>query len=139
MFAKKPSRRANPLSFPADEQGASALEFALVCPVFFLMLFGLFEFGWALHCGASVRAAVTKEIRLLIANAETTQAQFETAVKEELDGTPGASVAIAFAPEMIGTTAVTRISWTYDYQVLFPLLPHVTMSFGSSTLVPKPQ
>src|SRR5215212_6938024 len=93
VFAKKPSRRANPVSFPADEQGASALEFALVCPVFFLMLFGLFEFGWALHCGASVRAAVTKEIRLLIASSDTTQAQFETAVKEELAGTPGAAVA----------------------------------------------
>jgi Flp pilus assembly protein TadG len=139
VFARQTSRRPSLAGLAAHEDGTSALEFALVCPVFFMMLFGLFEFGWALHCGASVRAAVTKEIRLLIANYETTQAQFETAVKEELAGTPGAAVAITFAPEMIGTTAATRISWTYNYQVLFPLLPNVTMSFGSSTLVPKPQ
>jgi Flp pilus assembly protein TadG len=139
VFARQTSRRTSLARFTAHEQGSSALEFALVCPVFFMMLFGLFEFGWALHCGASVRAAVTKEIRLLIASSDTTQAQFETAVKEELAGTPGAAVAITFAPEMIGTTAATRISWTYDYQVLFPLLPNVKMAFGSSTLVPKPQ
>ena len=139
MFARQTSRRAGLAGFATHEGGSSALEFALICPVFFMMLFGIFEFGWALHCGASVRAAITKEIRLLIANSETTQSQFETAVKEELAGTPGAAVAITFAPEMIGTTAATRISWTYDYQVLFPLLPNVTMSFGSSTLVPKPQ
>jgi Flp pilus assembly protein TadG len=89
VFARKPPRSPGLAGFAAHQQGTSALEFALVCPVFFLMLFGLFEFGWALHCGASVRAAITKEIRLLIANSETTQAEFEAAVKEELAGTPG--------------------------------------------------
>ena len=48
-----------------DEQGASAVEFALISPVFFMALFGIAQFGWAFLCGHSVRSAVQKEARLL--------------------------------------------------------------------------
>jgi Flp pilus assembly protein TadG len=109
----------------------------MVSPVLFAFVFGIFEFGWAFHCGASIRAAVTKESRLLIANSGMSAADFETAVKQELTGIADPKVAISFQQEAIGTSAVTRVSWDYSHPILFPFLPNVTLTFSSSMIVPK--
>jgi Flp pilus assembly protein TadG len=123
--------------FLRHAEATSAIEFALTSPLLFALIFGIFEFGWAFHCGASVRAAVTRETRLLIANPATTAAQFEQAVKTDLANIADPKVKISFADEAIGTGSVTRISWTYAHAILFPFLPDVTLNLSSSTLVPK--
>ena len=47
-----------------DEKGASAVEFALVLPVLFALLFGIIEFGAAFNAQISLTQAVREGVRV---------------------------------------------------------------------------
>ncbi len=49
----------------SDESGAALVEFALVVPLFALLLFGVIQFGLAFGGWASVRASVQNSARLI--------------------------------------------------------------------------
>ncbi len=51
-----------------DESGAALVEFALVVPLFALLLFGVIQFGLAFGGWASVRASVQNSARLIALN-----------------------------------------------------------------------
>lgn len=52
------SRRAD------GERGAAAVEFALVVPVLFLLVFGMIDFGWAINRYAAVSNAAREGVRM---------------------------------------------------------------------------
>lgn len=50
-----------------DESGQSLVEFAIVAPVFFLLIFAIFQFGWQMHAQnityEAARAAAAAEVQ----------------------------------------------------------------------------
>ena len=63
VSARRPVRRSR-----SDESGAALVEFALVVPLFALLLFGVIQFGLAFGGWASVRASVQNSARLIAIN-----------------------------------------------------------------------
>jgi Flp pilus assembly protein TadG len=121
-----------------NEAGSTAVEFAIIAPVFFAALFGIAQFGWAFLCGHSVRSAVQKEARLLISNPATTASQIKAAVLDDLENLINPTITIALSTETVTSGAqLTRVTWNYSHPVLFPFSPSVTMDFSSSIVVPK--
>jgi Flp pilus assembly protein TadG len=59
----RPIRRGQSNKRAAADRGTAAVEFAVVAPVFVLMLFGTFEFGRALWTRASLQYAVQQAAR----------------------------------------------------------------------------
>jgi Flp pilus assembly protein TadG len=53
------------------DRGASIVEFAIVAPVLFLLLFGIIDFGWAFSQNLDVRHAAREGARLAAVNAGT--------------------------------------------------------------------
>ncbi len=119
------------------EDGSTAVEFAIISPVFFMALFGVAQFGWAFLCGHSVRSAVQKEARLLITTPGTTADTIKTAVLDDLKTLIKPSITITLTTETVSGAKLTRVGWTYNHPVLFPFAPSVTMDFSSSVVVPK--
>lgn len=60
--------------FRRDRRGAAALEFAIVAPVFFALLFSIFEAGWFFFVNSAVDQATANAARLV----RTGQAQSAT-------------------------------------------------------------
>jgi Flp pilus assembly protein TadG len=122
--------------FRRSEAGNSAVEFALISPVFFAALFGIAQFGWAFLCGQSVRNALQKEARLLISTPATTADQIKTAMLADLKNIISPTLTVAVTTETTGGATVKRVTCTYNHQVLFPFAPAVTLDLGSSVVVP---
>lgn len=120
------------------ESGAAAVELALVSPLFIALIFGIFNLGWALHCGAEVRHAVERSTRMLIANPATTSEQLEAAVHGLLHGADPEQVTVTLAEEDVGAAQVARISWTYRYTMSTPFIPDKVFNFDASMVVPLP-
>lgn len=51
--------------YAKDEQGATAIEFAIVAPVFLGLMFSIFEVGWFYFINASVDSAATDAARII--------------------------------------------------------------------------
>lgn len=53
------------LGFAADKRGSTAVEFAIVAPLFLMMMFSTFEVGWFFFANSVVDAAVGDAARLI--------------------------------------------------------------------------
>jgi Flp pilus assembly protein TadG len=136
VCADRPPRPTGRRWFRRHDGGNSAVEFALISPVFFAALFGIAQFGWAFLCGQSVRNAVQKEARLLISAPNTTADQIKTAILADLKNIISPTISVAVTTETASGATVKRVTCTYSHQVLFPFAPSVTLDLSSSVVVP---
>lgn len=51
---------------PRNERGAAALEFALIAPLFILLMFGLLQFGWYLWTAEYTNSAARETARRVV-------------------------------------------------------------------------
>lgn len=122
------------------DSGATAVELALVLPLFITLLFGIFNFGWALYCGAEVRNAVEQASRELLEDPTLTLDELRADVAGRLHGATIDQVTLTRTTETVGTsTQVARISWTYSYVVDTPFLTRKVFAFDSSIVTPLRQ
>lgn len=120
-----------------DRGGATALEFALISPVLIALIFGVFNMGFALYCGAAVRHAVQASSRVLMFNPNTTANTLKTTVTSKLVQVPITNLSLTITDETVTQTEhLKRITWTYNYMVYAPFITSKTFEMGSSITVP---
>lgn len=119
------------------QDGSTALEMALVAPIFLTMVLGILMVGWGLYCGAEVRHAVERSSRMLIVNPDATATDIETDMAGRLSSADPDDVNLTMTTETVGTTGqIARLSWTYGYQIDAPFIDPVRLKFDSSMVVP---
>ena len=119
------------------ESGATAVETALVLPVFIAFVLGILNLGWALYCGAEVRHAVERSTRLLIKDPTTSATTIQTAVRARLDAADPNAVTLTKTTQTVGTGGgIALLNWTYAYSVEAPFIDTVTFHFDSHMAVP---
>jgi Flp pilus assembly protein TadG len=122
------------------ESGAAAVELALVLPVFCALIFGIFNYGWALYVGSDVRHAIERCSRLLLVDPDTTQTELREAVSGRLKVARIEDLDLQLTNQTLdGGTPVARISWTYSYAVAVPFVPQAVFNFDNHMIVPLRQ
>jgi len=124
----------------SDESGATAVEFSLLATVFFIFVFGVFQLGYALHCGASVRWALENNARTLLLTPTTTQTDLRTAMLANLTDVPNSnSVTVTLTEDTTDPTAkMFTATSAYTYPLSIPILPTQNLQFNASVNVPAP-
>lgn len=92
-----------PAHSPAGQQGAAAMEFALVLPVFLLILYGLITFGAAFYTQLAISRAAEDGARAAIQPGIT-----DAMIKSEVINSLAAS---SIAPRAHNTNFTTRRDW----------------------------
>ncbi|MGN6670738.1 MAG: TadE/TadG family type IV pilus assembly protein [Candidatus Nucleicultricaceae bacterium] len=96
-------KKIHPLSFWINNLGASILEFAIVLPVYLLIVFGIIDFGFLMWQYASISYALSKTERYVYINPSLTNQEivnyanqqvinFGNAINFTASSTPGVSV-----------------------------------------------
>lgn len=128
-----------PRHMAKDASGASAVEFAMIAPLLIMVIFGIFQVGWALHCASSVRYALDESARVLSISPEITAADVEAAMRERLKtfADPEISVSISEDLESPGLR-ITNLRATYVHSLSVPMLPTWELRFQSAAVVARP-
>jgi Flp pilus assembly protein TadG len=121
-----------------DQRGATAAEFAILCPVFCMMIFGVIEISRMMYMGASVQWAVDRAARMVIVDPDVSDSDLEAAVTQYLVAAGSPTVAINTEEEDFGGVPVIRLSAHYDHAVYGPFITGWTVGFDFETLVPRP-
>lgn len=111
-----------------DNSGATAAEFALALPVFVVMVFGIFEFGWTQHCLSSTRYAMELAARDLMLNPKLTEAQLETRVRQQLQHTADPNVDLALSVAEGPAGKIATLTGVYVRQIGIPMLPTIPLN-----------
>lgn len=110
----------------ADDCGVVAVEFALLAPLLFLLLFGMIQFGRAYNAKVELTAAVREGARVLALNSGDPVAT-TTAAAPGLDVT-SITVTTSGSPCVAGTQAWVTASYPFDLNIPFWQNSAVTIS-----------
>lgn len=109
------------------ERGAAAVEFALILPIFLMLLFGIIDFGYMINRASIINNAARDAVRE--ASVGGSEADVRNAAATSLSGVPNATVAVScksaaggacvYADRISGDRAVVSIS--YQHKMLTPV------------------
>ena len=130
------ARRAG--AWLGDRSGATAAEFALVLPLFIIMVMGIFEFGWTQHCLSSMRYAMETAARDLMLDPKLTEAQLETRIRAQLETTADPQVEITLSVATGPAGNIATLTGVYVREIGIPMLPKfpLTHSVSVETALP---
>ena len=80
-----------------DQRGAAAVEFALVLPIFLMVLFGIVDFGYMINRNSIINNAARDAVRVATFPG-VTEAEVRQAAANTLDDVPGAVVVLGCRP-----------------------------------------
>jgi Flp pilus assembly protein TadG len=136
-----------------SRRGQSMVEFALVAPIFFLLLFGIIEAGRFMYHYEILNNAAREGIRYAIIHGENssdptgpptdaTGADIKQAISDAALGLVGAGDLVIPDPVYSGPNGATNkrgsnveLSVSYTYSPLLPLFPNVTISTEASGVI----
>ena len=121
-----------------DASGATALEFALVSPVFITALLGLFQVAWVLHSAATVKWSLETAARNLMLNPSESASSLKADMVTLLAGRASSSnLTVTIATDTSNPAGKMLVaSSVYQPTLIIPLLPNKTLTFNASTSVP---
>lgn len=116
-------------------EGATAVEFALVAPVFLMMVLGIFEMGRALWIKAVMQFGLEEATRYALINTSAATATLETYAKSKMTGVfvSSAALAVTATSSISGGVTYMSITASYNFTVLVPIvtIPNVTLQAKS--------
>lgn len=124
--------------FCRDRSGASAVEFALVAPLFIMLLFAIWEFGWALHNAASVSYALEQASRELMLDPDVTAAELQADVQGRIDDIGSGTVSVTLVRSTVGDVNYAEATSTYVHELLVPFVPQDALTLQSTVRVVAP-
>jgi Flp pilus assembly protein TadG len=108
-----------------DERGVALVEFALIAPILFMLVFGIYAFGRAYNAKVELTGAVREGARAVALSPPAGAATAATnAVRAAAPGLPPASLAVTVvsfcaSPPAAGSNAVVRA--TYPITIDIPM------------------
>ena len=111
-------------------RGATAVEFALVAPLFVMMLVGVVQLGLTLHAANAVQWSIERAARTALLAGSPDQATLQAVVDDVLArSSPGSALAINWTVDSSGSVPLARITGTYVHRMDVPLLPSMNARF----------
>lgn len=118
-------------ALPVDRSGAAALEFALIAPIFLLVVVGIFQLGLAFHASAGLRNGVEAAARYAQIYPRPTDSQIQSMFTQNTYGLNNTRLT---GPTLNYVTVdgvrYVDVSASYDYRLDFLFIPagSVTLS-----------
>lgn len=121
---------------PRTCRGATAVEFALVFPLFFMLFYGIVAYGFALTLKQSLTLAAEEGARAALQYApsvDVRRANAEARATSVLSWLPAGSITVA-ANDGVGCAACVQVVTSYNYGN-YPIVPSLSL-FGIGVIIP---
>lgn len=136
--------RHAPRRFRSDRRGAVAAEFALILPVFALLIAGMFDVGLAIHRQATLAHAAKETVRFAAVRGAASGREVDTATLEQWarDATgldPAVTTATAaWSPDRTpGSTVSVALSHVYSPVTFLAFGANLTLSADASMVITR--
>ena len=123
------------LSWLRNSRGASAVEFAIVAPIFLIMMFGIVEFGRAFWIKSTLQFADEEAGRYSLVYTSKTTAEIQAYAEGKLPASLSAATVTA-AEETTGADEFMSITATFEFNSIVPLLKIPVITLQAKSRVP---
>jgi Flp pilus assembly protein TadG len=128
--------RALFLRLRKNRWGATAVEFALVFPVFIVMVAGIVELSRAMWIKATLQFAIEQTARHAVVNTSLTTDELETYAATQLPSLSGDDITFTATSTSTGGFDYVTLSASYSFTTVIPIVDIPTIALNASTRVP---
>ena len=130
-----------PFSRRRDDRGQTITEFALILPIFLLVLVGIVDFGRAVYASSTIQNAAREAVRVAIVNQNLTVIDTEAIEHAVALGVDGADVDVNFLdPDYTAGDCTTtpdvgcivEVEVRYAYNAATPILGNIVGTINMS-------
>lgn len=118
------------------ESGTALVEFAMVLPIYVVLLLGLVEFGRAFWIRNTLQFAAEEAGRYAMASLVTAPSQLTTKLQSQLSGIDAGLVDVQVTTDTTGGTNYVTITADYVFEFLVPFLPVGPVTLTGRSRVP---
>ena len=108
------------VSFKRNDDGAAALEFAIVAAVFISLSLGIIEFGRSLQVRNELAFAADFGARYMLLNPKAEQSAIISTIRDEFHGYDPTDLTVTVKDETIDGTDFKIIGLSYPMQIIVP-------------------
>jgi len=119
-----------------NNSGASALEFAILLPVFVTMLLGTVQVGMLFYQAGTVQHALEDTAREVMVQSSMTSGQIETSIRSRLQDLVSNEVVVTYSVETVGEASVANINASFTLDLFIPFVPAFSVPMVAETRVP---
>lgn len=112
-----------------NDRGAAAVEFALILPIFLMLLFGIIDFGYMINRGSMINNAARDAARE--ASLGQSEADVIAVAEQSVQGLPGVTVSVgcslpdgslcgSYASDAV-SNGTARVTINYQHEMLTPI------------------
>jgi Flp pilus assembly protein TadG len=116
--------------------GASALEFAILLPVFVMLLFGTVQLGVLFYYAGTVQHALEETAREVMVVQDMTPAQVESAIRNRLEDLTTVDVVVTYDVDSVGDASVAHVNAAFTLDIIIPFVPSFSVPMDAHTSIP---
>lgn len=122
--------------FAVSKAGASALEFAILLPVFVMLVMGTVQLGLLFYQAGTVQHALEETARDVMVAQQMTPSQVESAIKGRLEKLTSVDVLVTYSVHAVGDASVAHVNATFTLDLIIPFVPAVSVPMAAHTSIP---
>ena len=123
-------------AFGAARDGASALEFAIILPVFVTMVLGTIQMGIVFFKAGSVQFALEEAAREVMVDPDMSASQIQVAIKNKLESLTQQDITVTYSVDSSGAIDVAQLNAQFNIEVVIPFVPGFSINFDAVTHIP---
>lgn len=130
--------KRNLLALYREQDGASAVEFALVSTAFLSLLIGIWYLAIMLFSNMNLQWAMARAARMAEINKSVTQSDIAAAINSYLTGNGLPSATVTYSSSVSGGLRSATIGASFSQTYDVPMISSFHINFSSNLTVPQP-
>lgn len=133
-----PCASARHLRILRNQDGASAIEFAMVFPLLVVLMVGVTAMGQALYATSSAQWAIERSVRQLMIDPTVSGEDLAAAMETQIRELSGLNVTVTYEEDNSGPLPIGRTFTEVELPIVIPFIPSFTVRYGIESFVPRP-
>jgi Flp pilus assembly protein TadG len=122
--------------FSGSQGGASAVEFAMILPIFVTMVLGTIQMAIVYYQAGTVQHALEETAREVMIDPDMTLSQIETSIEARLEELTSQQVSVTYSVDTSGPVSIAQVNASFTIEVVIPFVPGFSVPFDAETHIP---
>lgn len=122
--------------FQTSQAGASAIEFAMVLPLFVTMVLGTIQMSIVYYQAGTVQFALEETAREVMIDPDLTLSQIESSIEQRLQALTSQQVSVTYSVDSSGPISIAQVNASFTIEVVIPFVPGFSVPFDAETRIP---
>lgn len=127
----------NPKLFLLHRSGVTAIEFALVFPLFLIFVFGVVEFGQGLRIYNSLASAASRASRMVMLDDDIANSTLESQIRVVLNDLVSGDLAVNFSTDTASGISYRVVNISYPHNFATPFLDQIDVTLSATSRTPE--